>query len=731
MQTLEFDTTDVRLNSYYTVKSQSGTKTVTSQTATETRVITVSGIEDGWTVLRGVVSATVSRSTTGVRVCTINNEDIRSMMPSGSETTATVSIRLDVKSNRDVTLTFKYQCRGNINRDAGTYPETISITNIKLTLTCQEGEETAPPEPRMVLVPKTTVKLFDPHETVFAGNGLCILSPTSCEVSEEAGGEYELEMEHPIDQYGKWELLREDYIIEAPIPPMYIPEVTMPPWSVWYVSKEAGTDLYTTLPSYTQVSGYDKVVANPTQYTWNSGTYYPVGRYCTWPANSYPKTIYVSITEGNTGHSPTSSGWNYYWSKAGTVSAPDESQGEGKFNPGTIKEKLPYDTIVYKLTDYSSSWMQVRTRLGLTGYVKKDDVTEKVGETAQITEPSRIRYTQLFRIYKVSCEDDTHTIAVSARHVSYDLQANCLYDVQVEDCEPATTIGIIQGSVISPDEQEWQWADMTEPAPRKILCDMTEPKVKGNWSFQNPIQALLDPEEGLAGKVKARVIRDNQDIYILKNNAPRRGIKISYGINLRGVTWSRSVEDVITRIVPRGKDKDDAYLYLDELFVDSEYIGDYAFARTEVLDTEWKEGQKIKHLDGTESPPLSRSEVLEKILEAAEDRLYVDHCDAVTVSLDVEFLLIGDTEEYKQYRNLERVQLYDMITVDTGITRLRTTAQVTGYEWDCLRGRYNSISIGKVYKQSRRGFPGYRLAQGAITYSKLAPDLITYIKGAD
>lgn len=723
----------VALNSYYQLKQTGSTTTVTSMIATDTRIFSVTGIPEGATVRRCTLTGTVSKSTTGAKICAVNGEDIRSSMPSGSEP-AGFALRVNVRSNRDVTVSFKYQCYGtSVNKQPGQlYPDTIHFRELALTLVYDEGGEVEPiDDPRLALVPVKTVKLFGPNETVFRGNGLCVLSPVSCVVTEEAGGAYELTMEHPIDEHGKWEMLREDYIIEAPIPPLYIPEVTMPPWSVWRVSNAAGTDLYTTLPSYTKAkTGLDAVLANPTSYTWGSGTYYAPGAYCTYPG-SYPMGVYQSIQSGNTGHSPTGSGWSYYWSKIGTITSASGSpdDGKGKYNPGVIKDHLDDETLVYKMTDYNATWMQVRTLTGVIGYIKKADATEVSGETAQVTEPARIRYTQLFRIYEVSGEDDTHTITVRARHVSYDLQKNVLYDVQVEECEPATTIGLIQGSLINPDDEEWQWADMEQPQPRKILCDMTEPLIKGNWSFQNPIQALLDPEEGLAGKAKAKVIRDNSDIYVLENR-PRRGISITYGVNLRGVTWTRSIADVITRVVPRAKDKDGNYLYLDELFYDSEHIGEYAVISTEILDSEYTEGQKIKHLDGTESQPLTRAEVMERMLAEAEDRFYVDHADAASVSLEVEFLLLGDTEEFAQYRNLQRVQLYDLITVDTGPTQLKTQAQVSGYEWDCLLGRYNSISIGHVYKQARNRLPGYRLASGAITYSKLSPDLITQIKGA-
>lgn len=46
-------------------------------------------------------------------------------------------------------------------------------------------------------------------------NGLAILTPSSCEITEVLNGEYSLRMTHPIDPDGKWEFIREENILRA------------------------------------------------------------------------------------------------------------------------------------------------------------------------------------------------------------------------------------------------------------------------------------------------------------------------------------------------------------------------------------------------------------------------------------------------------------------------------------------------------------------------------------
>lgn len=60
------------------------------------------------------------------------------------------------------------------------------------------------------------IKVYDKSEQKFVTNGLVVLGDCkSLLVTEELNGQYELEMEYPIDSRGKWKYLVQDNIIEA------------------------------------------------------------------------------------------------------------------------------------------------------------------------------------------------------------------------------------------------------------------------------------------------------------------------------------------------------------------------------------------------------------------------------------------------------------------------------------------------------------------------------------
>ena len=63
--------------------------------------------------------------------------------------------------------------------------------------------------------------------TDFSSNGLGAVMPMSCTVTETLNGEWELTLEHDIDEYGKWTRLSEGCILRAPVPAAMTPSVDL------------------------------------------------------------------------------------------------------------------------------------------------------------------------------------------------------------------------------------------------------------------------------------------------------------------------------------------------------------------------------------------------------------------------------------------------------------------------------------------------------------------------
>ena len=69
--------------------------------------------------------------------------------------------------------------------------------------------------------------VYTPDCTDFSGNGIGPVSPLSCTVTETLNGEWELTLEHPLDDAGKWRRLVEGCILRAPVPAAMTPQVNL------------------------------------------------------------------------------------------------------------------------------------------------------------------------------------------------------------------------------------------------------------------------------------------------------------------------------------------------------------------------------------------------------------------------------------------------------------------------------------------------------------------------
>ena len=691
----------IALTSYWQVSG--GVITSGPSLAEDVFTLSISGIPAGSTIQAAYFTATFGSPYSGAAELKVNNITVGYGQQS-------VPLTPTADGNGNYTLYFRFRAFGRAQDTDGTHGGTVMVSNptvtVEYTLAEQEEEEE---ERQETLAANTAeqIALFPPDAEDFTTNGLAVLRPFSAEVSETAGGEFALNLQHPMDKEGKWALLLEEYLIRSPVPEKETPRIVLPAAAVWSVSATS-TPLYSVLPNYTKAqTPVDNIIANPATWNWRPEDDYPVGSYCT-----HDDCIWVAVDD-NTGVMP---GTRPVWDLVLDYGGGATPEPEYIYNPGVVAETLAQGEMITFVADYNGTYMQARSLRGVVGYVRRADCANTGSETQTVI-PARHIMAQVFRIKTVTVNDDIRTVSVYAQHISYDLGANRLYDCQVTEASPATAIAVIQGATVHPDS-------------RLIATPMTGPAISQDWSWGNPLSAILDPDSGLVHLLRAQLIRDDEDFFILPNDAPAQGPALRYGDSLQGVSWERSVDGLITRVIPRGTDANGGTLLLPELFIDSPEISGHPFPYIEFLDCDCQVGQTIKHADGTEQT-LTQADCYAIMREKAQNRFSVDRADAVSVRLTVRPLLLGDTEEYAQYRGLQKLHLYDAVPVIVPHANLSATAQLSGYVWDAAPGRrrFISITLGEVFSFGGRTVAGYNVAGGAISYDKLAPGLVKKIKG--
>jgi phage minor structural protein len=533
------------------------------------------------------------------------------------------------------------------------------------------------------------VYVYEKDSTDFSTMGLCgALFATSCVFTEVDADTREIALEHPLDAYGKWSFLTPGRVVKIDVPVRIIPEI--------------GSDgaLVTTVERTTVLASASK-------------------------ANRY---IYSKASGG---------------SKKKLVPAfqqTSDTSGLVATEVVIVSKPIGMDRYGVNVTLYTySRRKKIYTAKTYTGFMASSALNEGIEETIA-DDPAAIETVssawstrpQLFRIYDTDRSDDG--VTVNARHIFYDLLGNVttwsgdgyrdgVYD---EDnvgkynqprCVDALA-GILSGCVIDNDFT--------------VSSDIASVRSGVEWTRINPVKALLDPEEGLVARWSGDIVRDDYRICVLSDAGMNRGVRIEYAKNMLGVKCATDMSDVVTAIMPVGQTKKGKPLLLvpgtytvgtttvtvgDDLCVHSAHYDDYPTPHIKVLDL----GEDAKATGTTTAALL---EVRTRMVAAALEFFADGDPDLPAVTLDVDFLTLGDTEEYKQFSQLENVFLYDRVLILHKILGIDVLARVVRVEYDCLMERFNSITLGtERVNMAKLTASTWQMPKG-IKGTKLAPESI-------
>lgn len=156
------------------------------------------------------------------------------------------------------------------------------------------------------------------------------------------------------------------------------------------------------------------------------------------------------------------------------------------------------------------------------------------------------------------------------------------------------------------------------------------------------------------------------------------GVKIAYTKNLTGLEYSVDMSNVYTGAV--------AYWASEGIYVESALqtiANDWSFDRTIVLDA----SAEFENQPGVD---------LVANLNAYALSYLQSNANGPKVSVQIEFVPLWQTEEYKDFYDLEHVAPCDIVTAIYPQLNLSVQAKVVKTSYDVLRDRYKDITISTV-----------------------------------
>ena len=270
---------------------------------------------------------------------------------------------------------------------------------------------------------------------------------------------------------------------------------------------------------------------------------------------------------------------------------------------------------------------------------------------------------QLFRVYKIS-RPLNGKVAISAEHISYQLSFIPVSPFTASNCAGALS-GLVNHSMES--NPFTVWTDKETSATYK----QTLPA-----SFRSQLGGVQGSILDVYG---GEYEFDNYTVKLHASRGADNGVTLRYGKNITDIKQEENISNTITGIVPYWTDSEGNTVTGDAQY--SENADNFPFMRTVIKDF----SQEF------EDAPTKAA--LEQYT-----RNYIE-CNDIgipSVSIDVSFVALWQTEEYKDIANLERVKLCDTVTVEFEKLGISAKAKVIRTEFDVLKEKYNKIEIGEV-----------------------------------
>lgn len=271
---------------------------------------------------------------------------------------------------------------------------------------------------------------------------------------------------------------------------------------------------------------------------------------------------------------------------------------------------------------------------------------------------------QAFIIYKIS-KPINGIVTINAEHISYLLNGFVIMPFSAVSLADAmskiNTYAVLNtGFTFS--------TDISNTKPYKLET----PK---------PIRNILGGEEGSFLDVYggADYYFNNFNVQLLASRGSDNGVTIRYGKNLTELKAVSDATNIYTGIVPFWADTEGQAVYVDDYVVYSEHAETYPYKYIKVVD----------FTNDFETQP-SKAQLL------ARAQAYLANNDGWKIkhNIDVSFVNLAQTEDYKDIAPLERVKLCDIVSVVYTKLGISFKTKVIKTVYNVLLEKYDSIELG-------------------------------------
>lgn len=289
---------------------------------------------------------------------------------------------------------------------------------------------------------------------------------------------------------------------------------------------------------------------------------------------------------------------------------------------------------------------------------------------------------QPFRIYSIT-KPINGIVTVHAAHLSYDTSGSIVKLFPADAGSASAAMSYLKNFSVP-------------PTPFTFFTNVGK---SGTMSVPKPssIRSLLGGSDGsILDTFGGEYLFDKWNISLLESRGSNRGVTIRYGKNMTDLEQEENDTDFYTGVYPfwysESEDGGLVTLSANDGIVNAP--GNYDFVKIMPLDLSSEDfGKETTDSEGYTTTIEKPTEA--ELLAAAQKYIANNKIGIPKVSLDVSFVMLAQTEEYKDFARLETVKLCDTVTVEFEKLGVKTTAKCIKTVYNVLTDKYDSIELGE------------------------------------
>lgn len=292
-------------------------------------------------------------------------------------------------------------------------------------------------------------------------------------------------------------------------------------------------------------------------------------------------------------------------------------------------------------------------------------IKAKANETSQL---------QLFRIYKIS-RPFNGIVTYNAEHISYEMVGIPIVGFSVKNANAQTAMTRAFENAVF--EHNF-----------KAISDIA---TLGSTEIKSPcsLRSILGGQDGSILDVWGGEFEfDNFTVKLHQHRGHDNGVRIEYGKNLTDLQQEENISETYTHLLPYAvytvEDEDEErYIYLQEKVIPLNQDSNIGGYKAYIVDFSDKFGEDEEFTE-------------ENLRKYAQRYINTTNIGVPKVSINVSFVQLWQTEEYKNIAPLERVNLCDTVSVYFSKLGVVAKSKVIATTYDSLKEKYEKIKLGEA-----------------------------------